>query len=64
MLISEISINTKSFLSLDTVYVKIWIYFVAFFSSLFHFPLMQRNFPLYCLFGITCVKDQKLQLVF
>ena len=31
MLISELGRNTKYFLSLDALYVKIWICFVAFF---------------------------------
>ena len=41
MLISELGRNTKYFLSLDTVYVKTWICFVAFFSSSFHFKAMK-----------------------
>ena len=57
MLISELSRNTKYFLSLDTKYflsldtvcVKIWICFVAFFSSLFHLILKQLDFLLCCL---------------
>ena len=41
MLISELGRNTKYFLSLDTVYLKISTCFVAFFPSLFHFILKQ-----------------------
>ena len=63
MLISEFGRNTKYFLSLDTkyflrldaAYLKICIYFVAFFSSLFYFTLKQWNFPLYCLVFSTLI---------